>query len=675
MKMENSIKIIHLSDAHIGHPDYKYDEPSVFDPFFEDIKKEVSIPDMIIFSGDLVYGQVNTVPIAKQYDNALKFLDRLYSCFGKINSEIPILIVPGNHDVDRKRIDDSQKEYRNTFKDDKIYKWMNSDDDITWKRIIERQEEWNKFIHKIPEQPWDIDDETNTLTGVLNIKGLKIGVAGFNSSWASQDDSDNGKLWIGKYQFQKAYEKIKDSTFLIAVSHHPCDWLHADDKKYMLPKIETKFHMHFHGHEHSTWFFHSQNHLRLVAGACYCRSNKKGHGYTVLNLNKQIDKINLKFRTYTDDGGGAWIPHVIPGKTNEDGITEISFNNGNKPEITINDDRPSVSSFLVYPNNLPEFCSILENYFNIRKECTHNCNDTCNRQIVYWPVRLRRPTPIHAAQSFLAGGLQKMGCRVSLWIDDLGRTEYSTTRFIQKLKQWYGVVGGNSDFLSTNKFSDILNSNENHIKPAWTMLQKWLGNMAYYTDHVLKISKIWPAISDSFKEDPEIIISDIKKRRACRLMTPSMVWTCLSVLHDEYSDRPLITLGGYDEKELWDAWRTCTESAMDVCHLYVSQLTQNTSEGEKAIHMTDNPLAWECKDDIKTEFDKILDVSNSETIWNQKGNMIPWIINNCVLLPAFIKNEKTLMADKEVVVIDNLNMIPPFKIYDELIEAVNKWLN
>ena len=147
--MDKSIKILHLSDVHIGNPKNKHDEETVFDPLFEDLKKANETPDVIIFSGDLAYGELEDSTIKDQYKKSLIFLENIYKCFNKTFKEIPILIIPGNHDVNRSRLDEPQKQYRESYNEQLIEDMMHKDQDLTWDNIIQRQKEWNEFIKEI----------------------------------------------------------------------------------------------------------------------------------------------------------------------------------------------------------------------------------------------------------------------------------------------------------------------------------------------------------------------------------------------------------------------------------------------------------------------------------------------------------------------------------------------
>ena len=61
----------------------------------------------------------------------------------------------------------------------------------------------------------------------------------------------------------------------------------------------------------------------------------------------------------------------------------------------------------------------------------------------------------------------------------------------------------------------------------------------------------------------------------------------------------IVTLGGYDEKILWDTWRTFDGlDEVKVSNLYVSEL--------EGLHMAENPFKWPSKDEISKAFAKVL---------------------------------------------------------------------
>jgi predicted MPP superfamily phosphohydrolase len=681
--MKDQFVLLHLSDAHLGNPRYLLDSLGVFEALYKDLEasfnKDNLKPDVIVFSGDLAFGSIPEKPITEQYDLAKQFLTRVSGCFNADYGEIPILLVPGNHDINRGVISEGDKLLRKESFNAEYVDELMQKNEITWKRILERQKEWYDFVTSIPNQPWKIDAELNMVTGIMTHLSRTIGFAGLNSSWASHEQNESSQLWIGKYQYDLAFHSIKDADFKIVVSHHPTDCLNEDEKHLIAQKIETQFQIFLHGHEHTQWFIPVDGHLRCLAGACYNGSNKQD-GFSWILIDQDHCNVTLRLREYTDQGAGGWRANCIPGKTDNDGCRRINLKGSNRqaeetaaalPKSPI-ECYPTDGAF---PNNLDDFLRILVDRFYFRWENAGTVQET-TKPLIYWPVRLRHPTPIHASQCFVAAGLQKLGCHVSLWTDDLGTTDYSYDVYIGRMKDWYARAGGDESQIQRRRFSEIINDNQ-HVEPAWQMLQKWLGTMAYFTDRILKISKIWPSIEESAKGDSEAFTHEFSRCRPRRLMTASMVWTCMLVLHKESPSLPIITLGGYDEQELWDAWRTCCGLPnMQVGHLYLSKLTKRKNDTEHAFRMKDDPLAWTSKEDILDYFLKSLTEIDSPQTWSNARAMIPWTINNCVLLPSFIKDkpDSINIGGQVIHKFEDLKHFTPSVVLDDLVGATNKWL-
>ena len=91
---------LHISDFHIRAGD-SYDRNVVFDALVQSVGRfraeENRNPDLIFATGDIAHsGQ------AEEYDIATKFFDQILEAAGLTRHRL--YIIPGNHDVDRKRI-------------------------------------------------------------------------------------------------------------------------------------------------------------------------------------------------------------------------------------------------------------------------------------------------------------------------------------------------------------------------------------------------------------------------------------------------------------------------------------------------------------------------------------------------------------------------------------------
>lgn len=633
--MNEPFVILHLSDAHIGNPKHRWDSINVFDSLIKDLEnvsKEHSIkPDLIIFSGDLAFGELPEIKLTKQYELADEFLKKVINVF---DNSPKIFLVPGNHDINRKKIDESQKPFRDSLNEEKVEKMMVAND-ITFQRFLERQSEWKEFAKSILNG-FDFDDDLNFISGIVEHKGKKIGVVGLNSAWASQGDGEIGKLWIGKNQIERALQKVKDADFKVVASHHPHSWLNPSDKGLVRDRLQSSFQIFLHGHEHSDWFEEHKGHLVVSAGACY-QGSKNQNGYDWITIDFDAHKGNIYLREYSDRAGGGWTPRKIPGKTDDKGKAELKILFKDK----VSEDNYEETNIAVVPTTkiisshktLDQYINYLDRDFRFIWERPETSIDN---SVVFWAVRLRTPTPIHAVQSFVAAGLQKRGCEVILWLDDLGRTDFSDKGFFARVDRWFEKVGGDKSLLKKRKFKELYESDEKAIFFR-TYVKRWLGeNNIYRLPEVLKVSKLTKPEDDSLGQ-----LSDRKPRR---ILTPSMVWASLAVLFTEQPNRTIITLGGYDEEPLWKAWKECVREEDTITgHLYTPILKD---EAGKPIHMETFKIGWNNRNDVLNTIREEIDKEN----WQNEDRFIPWCFNLFSLLPRDISESNTpiKVGDKEI---------------------------
>lgn len=675
--MSNKFVILHLSDAHIGQPGRERDSLSVLEPLLEDIEymhNTYSLtPNLIIFTGDLAFGEHDEISIKDQYKKAKDFLTAICKNAETDINDVNILLVPGNHDINRTKITTAQKQHRNNLEQDEVNNILQKQG-IDWKDIVRKQSEWLDF-YKTLQSGCTIDENFLSSTLIIEHDNKKIGIVGLNSSWASYEQDEIGKLWIGKEQYDKSLQAVKKSDFRIIAFHHPIDWLHQSEKSKLKQHINSDFQLYFHGHEHDQWFNDSNGHLVIEAGACYEGSEKEnGYSWVEIDFNKLCGKIYL--RKYSDSGGRGWIPNIIPNKSNDNGVVEVEYflkKKKNTPQHTLTTNTSKTErtcatcpSFCTNPKDLKEYIKMLEDNFHFRWE-PHNFKHSSESTLVYWPVKLRYPTLIHASQCFAAAGLQKYGCKIYLWIDNLGNTECEENLFIEKMNDWFARAGGNPDDIIIKRFSEEENSDNAH-----EMIDKWLVSSRYKTEQVLQISKIIAPNATHEK-----ILNAIKTYRPRRLLTPSMVWACLLTMHNENNDNPIITLGGYDERELWEAWRDCVNiSSTKVGNLFVSKLMESTDDSGDIVRMYVTPLIWTSKRDILEEFNKDIKNNSLGDIWEKPNRMISWCVNNCILLPNCIKEAGTSLKidDKEFHQLSDLKPVDLNLHLNTIVEEVSNWL-
>ena len=109
--MGHTLTWLHLSDIHF-HPNTDWHDEAARSTLLSYLKTtfardESLSPDLIFCTGDIAFGQTSSSPLNDQFKAAMKFFDSLLEVCGR--KDVPLakdclFVVPGNHDVNRKSI-------------------------------------------------------------------------------------------------------------------------------------------------------------------------------------------------------------------------------------------------------------------------------------------------------------------------------------------------------------------------------------------------------------------------------------------------------------------------------------------------------------------------------------------------------------------------------------------
>lgn len=661
--MTEPFVILHLSDAHIGNPKHKSNSLSVFDGLIADLEKTLKDqklrPDLIIFSGDLAFGELEDKPLRAQYDDVKEFVNKILDIF---DNKPRFFVCPGNHDNNREVVDNAHREMRNRYSVDTVYEMQRDNKYGEFSTVLRRQQEWVEFANSVMPPDFDIDNSLNMVKGFVMHGGKKVAIVGLNTAWSSFGDGEQGKLWVGRYQVERALMTLDGADFKIVVAHHPMDWMHESEKNFLCQRLEQNFDIFFHGHEHSGWFIDSKKHLTIKGGACYDRTDRE-NAFSWTKIDFQSKRCELFWRRY-EDKGSAWIAANWPGKTDEMGYALIeNLFPREEPtpahkltDLTISNNpahpsrRDSSARDLPIARDLDSFLNMLDDSFGFTWQRPSAAQKP---YVVFWPVRLRKPTPIHAVQSFVAAGLTKFGCEIYLWLDDLGAPEIGESEFSARIASWFQKVGVNASF-KKRLFSEFLPNQAELGKSflSWKLVQKWLGdNETHQIEKILQIAKVF----DGEETDRSLAL---RSKRPRKLLTPSLTWTCLAEMldNDNFNDKTIITLGGHDEQILWNAWHECVkDSNSEPGHLYTPTLRRTSGVN---LHMEKTNIAWRSREEIR----KAIESEMEDSSWHDEERLIPWCFNLCSILPRSIANENEkdgypTINDRKIYSLDDLRTI------------------
>jgi hypothetical protein len=242
------------------------------------------------------------------------------------STDIPhenVFIVPGNHDVDRTLVTPDQTHWLAACMDSSVVTDLIKDATIQWQRYLERLTAYREFLNRCNYNHLP-GDSTRLIYGQTRVvQGAKLGIAGFNSAWSCGKHDSKGGLWFGgDWQSATILGRLREADLRIALVHHPFGWFVEAEDTPLRVLFEREFAFHLHDHEHLSWVdVKDDGHVRVAAAACYDRSSKE-NGYNLVRLNLDAGEGEIWLRRF-DALGGGWVPRVIAGKTNNDGLWHL----------------------------------------------------------------------------------------------------------------------------------------------------------------------------------------------------------------------------------------------------------------------------------------------------------------------------------------------------------------
>lgn len=242
------IRWLHLSDFHVGKD--HYEERKIFEYIHDHVREQCErgfIPDLVFITGDIAnYG------IEDEYlEFAVEFLYPLKEALGGADWKGRIFAVPGNHDLQRKFVEDVSRENHLQAES----KFFRADDEgLDKRRLYELRafEEFGKFtvLSDLNPENW-LDSKTSALlVEPFDLKGKTIGIVGINTAWLSRDDQDERQLSPGIDLLESALKTIKSCDLRILLGHHPISWFTLNHRERIQNAMGDYNILYLHGHLH-----------------------------------------------------------------------------------------------------------------------------------------------------------------------------------------------------------------------------------------------------------------------------------------------------------------------------------------------------------------------------------------------------------------------------------------
>jgi predicted phosphodiesterase len=308
---------LHVSDWH--QKGKEFDRTVVRDQMMNDIRKRAEIDsrldhiDLIVFSGDVAYSGRQD-----EYEAAIaNFFTPLLDATGLGDKgRERLLVVPGNHDVNRDSFDVFPSDILDKLDSaSAVSAWLT--DDRRRGAILGPLAEYSKFV-------------SNYLGGFQVFRGYDIGywyiqrftcseksisVACLNSAWLSGHNkdakgkiNDYGHLIVGEPQVHNGVAQLADADVRIAILHHPFDWLNEFDRNRVEERLLKTCHFILCGHQHVPQVKVVKGPdgecVIIPAGAAYDRRNplepRYANSYNFVHLDFKKRNGTIYFRRWSD---------------------------------------------------------------------------------------------------------------------------------------------------------------------------------------------------------------------------------------------------------------------------------------------------------------------------------------------------------------------------------------
>jgi formylglycine-generating enzyme required for sulfatase activity len=307
--MPQPIRLLHLSDMHF-RAGTDWDADPVLRALRAFIAEEINTgltPDLVVITGDLAHAGT-----ADEYALARTWLDALWST---LNQDRPapltrdrLLLVPGNHDVDRGRVSrgvrsiqdgrlsaQSQDDIAETLQDQ-------GDRELLLKRHTDYLDFYGAWLGEPQPRPW--------WQRRIDIDGQCLHAAGLDSAWMACGDDDRGRLLLGRYQVNQTvlHPDAEGADWRLALLHHPWDYLAEFDTHEARRTIHLHRDLVLRGHLHAGEAFRvlppdpARACLELAAGCIYDGS-RHPNAFQWIELQPTPRRVRVLFRAWIE---GAW---------------------------------------------------------------------------------------------------------------------------------------------------------------------------------------------------------------------------------------------------------------------------------------------------------------------------------------------------------------------------------
>jgi hypothetical protein len=254
---------------------------------------------------------------------------------------------------------------------------------------------------------------------------------------------------------------------------------------------------------------------------------------------------------------------------------------------------------------------------------------------VFWVHRAREPNLVHGVFSLAAAAATRAGLPVHLLLDDLAgdrRTPDLCNELDAQIRTWVAFASGDDAKLSTRLYSEVLS--ESYLaERGWSAIIDYLNPRIGVLDFLVASKVISPLqYTINAEESVQALLRNAESLGAERLLTPLQNWLVFEkqiawILAQSPGGmaNSVITLGGEDERTLWDAFhRGCSDDlSARVRHIYLRPLP-----------MPSYRSPWQERALSAGTDRSTLTTYLANRTPSDRADLLEWLIRSAIYLPA-----------------------------------------
>ncbi len=299
---------------------------------------------------------------------------------------------------------------------------------------------------------------------------------------------------------------------------------------------------------------------------------------------------------------------------------------------------------------------------------------------VFWVHKVREPNLVHGVFSLAVAAATRAGIAVHLLLDDFEtahRNHDLCGELESQIRTWVAFASGDDAKLSTELYSEVLT--EGYLaERGWPAVNDYLNPRIGVLDFLVASKVISPLQYTTNPEESVLaLLRNAESLGSEKLLTPLRNWLLFERQIAWILDQSpggvadsVITLGGADERALWQAWHSgCSDDlSTRVRHIYLRPMPMPSYRAP----WQDRALA------VGTDWSTLTTYISSRTPAD-RADLAQWLLRTAVRLPAalnpgFDEALDPLLRDVSVLLRVSATELPAATV-GAIAQAVVEWLN